>query len=219
MPILNIIFSLHFPFRTEKHRTKPILKCDYPRNTSVLLGQNASLTCVVVISGTLPDFRWLKWSAVPKMYPGALNFQNGSYSLVNPRQYETVYVAGKYGVKVNIRNVTSKELGLYTCYVSNHLGYDYRSAFLSPRNKLWRGSLSGKITQLNLIDFLFFPAFYLRKPKYYQVPVYALGLSFYLLLCWRITFQRIGLTLWIEKATDCCIPLLILSYRLLTTKG
>lgn len=130
----------------EKHRTKPILKCDYPRNTSVLLGQNASLTCVVVISGTLPDFRWLKWSAVPEMYPGALNFQNGSYSLVNPRQYETVYVAGKYGVKVNIRNVTSKELGLYTCYVSNHLGYDYRSAFLSPRNKLWRGSLSDTVT-------------------------------------------------------------------------
>ncbi|XP_068709960.1 fibroblast growth factor receptor-like 1 isoform X2 [Montipora foliosa] len=124
----------------EKSRTRPILKCSYPQNTSVLLGENASLTCVVLLSGTLPDFRWLKWKAVPKTYPSPIDFQNGSYSLVNPTQYETVYVEGKYGVKVNIPNVTSKDLGMYTCYVSNHLGYDYRNAFLTALNKLWRGS-------------------------------------------------------------------------------
>lgn len=140
---LSCFFFLLF-FLTEKSRTKPILKCGSPKNNSVLLGQNASMTCIVVISGTLPDFRWVKWNAIPSTYPNSLDFENGSYTLVNPVQYETVHVQGKYGVKVNIQNVTPKDLGLYTCYVSNHLGSDYRSAFLSERTKRWTGS-DGKI--------------------------------------------------------------------------
>lgn len=117
----------------EKSRTKPILKCGFPKNTSVQLGQNASMTCIVLISGTLPDFRWLKWNNIPSTFPNSLDFENGSYTLVNPRQYQTVHVGGKYGVEVNIGNVTPNDLGLYTCYVSNHLGFDYMSAFLSEK--------------------------------------------------------------------------------------
>lgn len=124
----------------EKSRSKPILKCGSPRNTSVQLGQNASMTCIVLVSGTLPDFRWVKWSDVPNTYPNSLDFERGSFNLVDPVQYETVHVEGKYGVKVNIRNVTLKDFGLYTCYVSNHLGSDYRSAFLSERTDKWKGS-------------------------------------------------------------------------------
>ena len=84
------------------------------------------------------------------MYPNSLDFERGSYTLVDPVQYETVHVAGKYGVKVNIRNVTPKDLGLYTCYVSNHLGSDYRSAFLSERTDWWKESEgeSDRIVQL-----------------------------------------------------------------------
>ena len=141
---ISFLFFFFFFFLTEKSRTKPILKCGSPKNNSVLLGQNASMTCIVVISGTLPDFRWVKWNAIPSTYPNSLDFENGSYTLVNPVQYETVHVQGKYGVKVNIQNVTPKDLGLYTCYVSNHLGSDYRSAFLSERTKRWTGS-DGKI--------------------------------------------------------------------------
>lgn len=98
------------------------------------------MTCIVVISGTLPDFRWLKWNAIPKNYPDSLDFESGSYNLVNPVQYETVPVDGKYGVKVNIQNVTAKDLGMYTCYVSNHLGFNYRNAFLSEREKVSKGT-------------------------------------------------------------------------------
>ncbi|KAJ7336587.1 Fibroblast growth factor receptor 4 [Desmophyllum pertusum] len=122
----------------EKSRTKPILKCGSPKNTSVQLGHNASMTCIVLISGTLPDFRWVKWNTVPSTYPSSLDFENGTYTLVNPVQYQTVHVGGKYGVKVNIKNVTPNDLGLYTCYVSNHLGSDYRSAFLSERKDKWK---------------------------------------------------------------------------------
>ena len=132
---------------TEKSRSKPILKCGSPRNTSVQLGQNASMNCIVLVSGTLPDFRWVKWNDVPNTYPNSLDFERGSYTLVDPVQYETVHVEGKYGVKVNIRNITPEDFGLYTCYVSNHLGSDYRSAFLSERTDRWKGS-EGKIVKL-----------------------------------------------------------------------
>lgn len=125
------------------------MKCGSPRNTSVQLGQNASMTCIVLVSGTLPDFRWVKWDDVPSTYPNSLDFERGSYTLVDPVQYETVHVAGKYGVKVNIRNATPKDFGLYTCYVSNHLGSDYRSAFLSEKTDRWKG-LKGK----NYIQFV-----------------------------------------------------------------
>lgn len=98
------------------------------------------MTCIVLVSGTLPDFRWVKWDDVPSTYPNSLDFERGSYTLVDPVQYETVHVAGKYGVKVNIKNATPKDFGLYTCYVSNHLGSDYRSAFLSEKTDRWKGS-------------------------------------------------------------------------------
>lgn len=105
------------------------------------------MTCIVLVSGTLPDFRWVKWSDVPNTYPNSLDFERGSFNLVDPVQYETVHVEGKYGVKVNIRNVTLEDFGLYTCYVSNHLGSDYRSAFLSEKTDKWKGS-EGKIVKL-----------------------------------------------------------------------
>ncbi len=101
------------------------------------------MTCIVLISGTLPDFRWVRWDAIPSTYPNSLDFESGSYTLVDPVQYETVHVEGKYGVKVNIKNVKPKDFGLYTCYVSNHLGFDYRSAFLSERKDRWK-VLQGK---------------------------------------------------------------------------
>lgn len=148
----GIHFALFSFFTTEKSRTKPILKCGYPKNTSVLLGQNASMTCIVLISGTLPDFRWVKWNAVPRTYPNSLDFAIGSYTLVDPVQYQTVHVQGKYGVKVNIQNVTPKDLGLYTCYVSNHLGSDYRSAFLSERTERWKGSDGMMTLKSNLYE-------------------------------------------------------------------
>lgn len=109
------------------------------------------MTCIVLVSGTLPDFRWVKWDDVPSTYPNSLDFERGSYTLVDPVQYETVHVEGKYGVKVNIRNVTSKDFGLYTCYVSNHLGSDYRSAFLSESTDRWKGSKGKSYIQLKVI--------------------------------------------------------------------
>ena len=96
------------------------------------VGDNATLTCIVLVSGTLPDFRWLKWNksvnSIPKTYNEILN---GSYRLVDPYSYKTVRVKNNYGVELNIVNVTEDDFGLYTCFVSNHIGNDFTSAFLS----------------------------------------------------------------------------------------
>ena len=118
-------------FITAKPRTRPILRKDLPKNTTVEIGKNATMKCLVLVSGTLPDFRWLKWDksvTFPKIKD---NLGNGSYQLIDPRHYHSVQVGESYGSEVTITNVTEDDFGLYTCYASNHIGAEYNSAFLS----------------------------------------------------------------------------------------
>ena len=90
-----------------------------------------TFTCIVIVSGTLPDLRWLKWNksvnSIPKTYNEILN---GSYRLIDRYYYRTVRVKKNYGVEVNIVNVTEEDFGLYTCLVRNHIGNDFTCAFL-----------------------------------------------------------------------------------------
>ncbi|KAJ7336590.1 Fibroblast growth factor receptor 4 [Desmophyllum pertusum] len=55
----------------------------------------------------------------------------GSYHLIDPHYYNTIQVKDNYGVELRFTNVTEDDFGLYTCFVSNHIGKDYNSAFLS----------------------------------------------------------------------------------------
>ena len=59
------------------------------------------------------------------------NLENGSYQLIDPHYYKTIQDGENYGVELRITNVTEDDFGLYTCFVSNHIGKDYNSAFLS----------------------------------------------------------------------------------------
>ena len=79
------------------------------------VGDDAKFTCLVPVSETLPNFRWLKWNKSVNSIPKAYNeILNGSYRLVDPYYYKTVQVKSDYGVEVNIVNVTEDDFGLYT---------------------------------------------------------------------------------------------------------
>ena len=90
------------------------------------------MKCRVVVSGTLPDFRWLKWDkSVTFVSKIEDNLESGSYQLIDTRYYHTMQSGESYGSEVTITNVTEDDFGLYTCYASNHIGAEYNSAFLS----------------------------------------------------------------------------------------
>ena len=90
------------------------------------------MKCRVVVSGTLPDFRWLKWNkSVTFVSKIEDNLKSGSFKLIDPRYYKSLHFGDEYGSEVTIINVTENDFGLYTCYASNHIGAEYNSAFLS----------------------------------------------------------------------------------------
>ena len=129
------LFSF-FIFSTAKPRSRPILEKGLPKNTTVQIGDNATMTCIVLVSGTLPDFRWLKWDkSVTSIKKIGDDFKNGSYRLIDPHYYRTIQVKDHYGAELRITNVTEDDFGLYTCFVSNHIGKDYNSALLTKGGK------------------------------------------------------------------------------------
>ena len=90
------------------------------------------MKCMVLVSGTLPDFRWLKWVKSVKWLPKQFdNLENGSYKLIDPHYQWMVQDGENYGNELRIDNVTENDFGLYTCFVSNYMGSNYNSAFLS----------------------------------------------------------------------------------------
>ena len=105
------------------------------------------MKCIVLVSATLPDFRWLKWDKSVNTVPTVMiNPKNTSYKLIESSYYTTIQVGKNYGVELRINNVTEDDFGLYTCFVSNHIGKDYNSAFLSRYVKPTRPTRGGEFT-------------------------------------------------------------------------
>ena len=131
--LLTCLTLLLLSIPIAKPRSKPILQNGLPRNATAKVGDNATMECNVLVSGTLPDFRWLKWdksiTSQPKMNNETLN-GNGLYKLIDPHYYKFIQVGERHGVQLNINNVDDDDFGLYTCYVSNYIGFAYSSALL-----------------------------------------------------------------------------------------
>lgn len=139
-----------------KHETRPILQSDSPKNATAKTGDNARMSCFVLYSATIPDFRWWKWN---KSITSLQSVQDSThtyapYKVIDPRLYKSIRDGRKYGVELRINNITEDDFGLYTCFVSNHIGYSYNSAFLSKKETLTQSTTTSK-----------YVTFFLRFPK------------------------------------------------------
>ena len=161
---------ISFIFSTAKPRSRPILQKGLPKNTTVRIGDNATMTCIVLVSGTLPDFRWLKWDkSVTSTKTISDDLENRLYRLVDPHSYKSIRVKDHFGCELTIINVKEDDLGLYTCYVSNHVGSDYSSAFLSKDEKP-SAPAKGVQVQISLLTSTWYWK-YLCNISYYAVKV------------------------------------------------
>ena len=141
-------------FLIVKPRTRPILQKDLPKNKSAQVGESVTMKCIVLVSGTLPDFRWLKWDTSVTFVSNIRdNLRDGAFQLIDPKYYSGIQRGESYESELKISNVTEEDFGLYTCYTSNHIGAEYNSAFLnryvrptkaspSDRGKAIKGAMS-----------------------------------------------------------------------------
>ena len=119
-------------FLIAKPRTRPILRKDLPRNKSAQVGESVTMKCLVLVSATLPDLRWLKWDkSITFVSKIGDNSRDDAFLLIDPKYYSTIQRGESYESELKISNVTEEDFGLYTCYASNHIGAEYNSAFLS----------------------------------------------------------------------------------------
>ena len=119
-------------FLIAKPQTRPILRKDLPRNKSAQVGESVTMKCLVVVSGTLPDFRWLKWDkSITFVSNMEDNLEDGAFQVIDLKYYRTIQRDDSYESELKISNVTEEDFGLYTCYASNQFGAEYNSAFLS----------------------------------------------------------------------------------------
>ena len=112
------------------------------------------MKCLVLVSATLPDFRWLKCDkSITFGSKIGDNSRDDAFLLIDPKYYNTIQRGESYESELKISNVTEEDFGLYTCYASNHIGAEYNSAFLnrsvrptrtlpSDRGKAIKGAMS-----------------------------------------------------------------------------
>jgi len=92
------------------------------------------MKCIVVVSGTIPDFRWLKWHKVPKKSTFVSKEEiKSKTTLISPIHYKTISEGEHHGVQMTVSNVTKNDIGMYTCCASNHIGMRCNSAFLTEK--------------------------------------------------------------------------------------
>ncbi|XP_066914531.1 neural cell adhesion molecule 1-like isoform X1 [Clytia hemisphaerica] len=117
---------------------------------TILTGSNASLPCDEIRSSTLPDFRWLRWNGAVNLtilnkiaQPGngiKITELESMVEIVPADRYRQVSKSKNghrvHGVELMFPKVTVADRGFYTCLVLNHIGYDYKTTYLSVENAI-----------------------------------------------------------------------------------
>ena len=123
----------------ERIHSAPVLVTGYPKPVTVRAGDDAELECLEKPNSQVSDYRWLKTDSLIKAnHTNPYEKDNGNW-LLNPQKY--MYRPFKVqhgetelnGVKLELKRVTEKDMGYYTCFVSNTIGVTFGTAFLNVR--------------------------------------------------------------------------------------
>lgn len=123
-------------------RARPYIERGMLVNHTRFIGETATLQCYEVISGTMPDFRWLKGKQ--NFSKSFLNFLTKKpedvhkyVEILRAELYKQVSKKTRsdagviYGVELVLPNLTRNDSGWYTCLVTNHVGSDFLSMYLN----------------------------------------------------------------------------------------
>lgn len=135
-----------------------------PQIINAAVGQNVTLECLELISGTLPHVQWFhlynnnnnNGEALPDI-PSDINWldiNNPEYKFVShyitAEKYESFKIkdlhakvksdyvydnTDPYGLRLNLLHVEKKDTGAYACFVSNSEGSDYTLFYLVVQDK------------------------------------------------------------------------------------
>ena len=132
-------------FYIERVRERPYIEKASMINQTKYVGENVSIVCYELITGTIPDFRWLKWkgqlneSLLRKYlteYTGVAVDEDIAQvlraDLYRPTKRGTKNNSRSVvqGVELNLNNVTKEDSGYYTCIATNHISNDHASMYL-----------------------------------------------------------------------------------------
>ena len=86
------------------------------------------------------DYRWLKWHNQRENATLENLSDRSLYAVLSPQFYEIstrqFLSLTRKGISLKLKNLTMEDQGLYTCLVSNSVGFSVRSAFLSVKYPL-----------------------------------------------------------------------------------
>lgn len=123
------------PF-VERIQSAPLLVTGYPKPVTARTGDNVELECLEKPNSQVSHYRWLKTDSLIKANH-TNPFEKDNVNWLSPQMYRPFEIqhgeTELNGVKLELKLVTKKDTGYYTCFLSNSNGFTFGTAFLNVK--------------------------------------------------------------------------------------